>query len=96
MGLMRWVCYFIIGVGVGLTAFMMEVIEENLVEGRDRIIEKVLHHSDNDQFLAWGFLALWSFGLTVFASFLTIYVGPGANGSGIAEIIAVLNGVNYL
>ena len=95
VGLMRWVCYFIIGVGVGLTAFMMEVIEENLVEGRDRIIEKVLHHSDNDQFLAWGFLALWSFGLAVVASFLTIYVGPGANGSGIAEIFAVLNGVNY-
>jgi len=26
---------------------------------------------------------------------LTIYVGPGANGSGVAEIMAMLNGVNY-
>lgn len=95
VGILRWVCYFIIGVAVGLTAFLMELIEENLVDSRDKIIEKVLFHSNNDQFLAWGFLALWSFGLAVVASFLTIYVGPGATGSGMAEIIAVLNGVNY-
>ena len=29
------------------------------------------------------------------ASLLTIYVGPGANGSGIAEIMGLLNGINY-
>ena len=33
--------------------------------------------------------------IAAFASALTVYVGPGANGSGMAEIIAVLNGVNY-
>ena len=26
---------------------------------------------------------------------MTIYIGPGANGSGIAEIMGVLNGINY-
>ena len=29
------------------------------------------------------------------ATLLTIYFGPGANGSGIAEIMGMLNGVNY-
>lgn len=29
------------------------------------------------------------------ATLLTIYVGPGANGSGIAEIMGLLNGINY-
>ena len=29
------------------------------------------------------------------ACLLTIYVGPGANGSGIAEIMGLLNGINY-
>jgi len=26
---------------------------------------------------------------------MTVYIGPGANGSGIAELMAALNGVNY-
>ena len=29
------------------------------------------------------------------ACLLTIYVGPGANGSGVAEIMGLLNGINY-
>jgi len=33
--------------------------------------------------------------LVSIASALTIFVGPGANGSGIAELMACLNGVNY-
>ena len=28
-------------------------------------------------------------------SLMTVYYGPGANGSGVAEIIAVMNGINY-
>ena len=40
-------------------------------------------------------MAGWSFGLCAFASYLTVFVGPGANGSGIAELMAYLNGVNY-
>ena len=26
---------------------------------------------------------------------MTIYIGPGANGSGVAEIMGLLNGINY-
>ena len=29
------------------------------------------------------------------ATLLTVYVAPGATGSGVAEIMAMLNGVNY-
>lgn len=29
------------------------------------------------------------------ASLLTVYVGPGAMGSGVAEVMGLLNGVNY-
>lgn len=29
------------------------------------------------------------------ATLLTIYLGPGANGSGIAEIMGLLNGINF-
>lgn len=33
--------------------------------------------------------------LVLVATLLTIYVGPGANGSGVAEIMGLLNGINY-
>ena len=33
--------------------------------------------------------------LALSASLLTVYVAPGAYGSGVAEIMAYLNGVNY-
>lgn len=36
----------------------------------------------------------WGFIIASSATFLTIKFGPGANGSGIAELIAYLNGVN--
>ncbi len=29
------------------------------------------------------------------STLLTVFVGPGANGSGVAEIMGILNGVNY-
>jgi len=41
------------------------------------------------------FMAGWCFVLACIGSYLTITIGPGANGSGIAEIMAMLNGVNY-
>ena len=44
---------------------------------------------------AWLFLASFAFIYAIIASALTVYLGPGANGSGIAEIMAMLNGVNY-
>jgi len=46
------------------------------------------------QLLAWAFLSAWCFTIAAAASYLTINYGPGANGSGIAELIAYLNGVN--
>ena len=38
-----------------------------------------------------GFSAL----LVLISTSMTIFWGPGANGSGVAELIAYLNGVNY-
>lgn len=40
-------------------------------------------------------LAGWCFLFSATGSLMTIKLGPGANGSGIAEIMAYLNGVNY-
>jgi H+/Cl- antiporter ClcA len=58
-------------------------------------MQKVLSNSDNNQVLTWVFLAGFAFIYGIIASILTVYLGPGATGSGIAEIMALNNGVNY-
>tara|TARA_B110000285_G_scaffold213762_1_gene258409 strand:+ start:655 stop:942 length:288 start_codon:yes stop_codon:yes gene_type:complete len=45
--------------------------------------------------LAWLSLAGWCFTFAAIGSAMTIYIGPGANGSGIADLMAYINGINY-
>ena len=90
-----WLGYFLVGLIVGIIAFIMEIFENALVDLRDRWTTSVLDNTDNNQMLAWLFLIGFAFSLACIASILTIYVGPGAYGSGIAEIMAILNGVKY-
>jgi H+/Cl- antiporter ClcA len=73
----------------------MSKLEEWLIDSRTTISENILEQSEDNQFYAWLFLGGWCFAICCFASILTIKIGPGANGSGIAEIMAYLNGVNY-
>ena len=89
-----WLAYFFVGVSVGITAFIMEIMENSLVDLRDLWTDKILENTAENQLLAWLFLIAFAFNLACIASLLTIYVGPAANGSGIAEIMAILNGVN--
>lgn len=58
-------------------------------------MESIFHHNNNSLPLGWLFVFGWAFILATIGSILTIQLGPGATGSGIAEIIALLNGVNY-
>lgn len=94
----RWVCYILIGFLTGIIAFLMEQLEEYMVEWRNDIvsiiIEKYATNHTIAQLLAWVFLSAWCFTIGGAASYMTIRFGPGANGSGIAELIAYLNGVN--
>lgn len=33
--------------------------------------------------------------MVLIATLLTVYIGPGANGSGVVEVMGMLNGINY-
>lgn len=46
-------------------------------------------------FQGWLFYTGLSMFLVFISSCLTVYWGPGANGSGVAELIGYMNGVNY-
>lgn len=97
--LMRWISYFAIGFITGLIAFLMEIVEEYAVELRNLGVVSIMDvwikkNEGLAQLFAWAFLGAWCFAIAALASYLTITQGPGANGSGIAELIAYLNGVN--
>lgn len=97
----EWKAYVILGFIVGTIAFGMAVVEEflsdSIVEIMQHIIQKNLESGS-----AWGvYYGPWLFyagcsGICGFiASLMTTYYGPGAAGSGVAEFIGFINGINY-
>ena len=73
----------------------MSLFEEWIVEQRINFAQFVLLKTDNSQAAAWAALASWCFTFASVGSIMTIYIGPGANGSGIADLMAYINGINY-
>ena len=78
---------------MGVFAFLLDIIQEQLADLKYDNAKDVMH---NDSItLGWlvdlGFSALY----VLAAAILTIYVGPGAQGSGVAECMGYLNGVKY-
>lgn len=73
----------------------MALVEEWLVERRIHLAQYVLKYAGNNQAYAWATLASWCFSFAAVGSAMTIYIGPGANGSGIADLMAYINGINY-
>ena len=74
----------------------MALTEEWLIERRIHFARFALDNSGNNQAAAWAALASWCFLFASVGSAMTIYIGPGANGSGIADLMAYINGINYV
>ena len=51
--------------------------------------------SNGSQVNAWLFYAFYGSGLVLISCIMTTYWGTGAMGSGVAEVIGYINGVNY-
>ena len=92
---MEFVVYVIIGVLVGLTASVMSNIEEQVTAFRRNQADDLIDHNDGGLIVGWLFFTGISVTLVLLASVMTVYWGPGANGSGVAELMGYLNGVNY-
>lgn len=71
----------------------MDIIEESLVHFKDHFTQEQI--VDNSLYGSWMFYASFSAFLGVVSATLTTFWGPGASGSGVAEIIGYLSGVNY-
>lgn len=91
--LTRWIIHALIGVLVGSIAFFMNIVEEFFAHIR----------ADNTQHMITEGMeivrpyAFWSGYALVFALIgvvMTVYYGPYAAGSGVPEVMGMLNGVN--
>ena len=108
--LKEWLAYGLVGVFLGMTAFVMVTIEENLTGAIARTVNRMIKKAVSDANAAgtahfdiaateginpWLVFGFCSGGLGIIAGTMTTYWGQGAAGSGVAEMIGYLNGVNY-
>jgi len=94
--IMEWVAFSIIGLLTGLTAAIMSNLEEKITVFRRNHADDIIGgESKSDLVTGWLFFTGLSIACVLVASIMTVYWGPGANGSGVAELIGYLNGINY-
>ena len=89
----RWIAHFMVGVGTGTIAFIMATVEDFLTTKKSEFAQEGL--SDGHHWWPYLYYVGFAVACALTATLLTVYVGPGANGSGVAEIMGLLNGVNY-
>lgn len=87
--------YVIIGVLVGFTASIMSNIEEHVTAFRRETADSLINDDGSGIVLGWLFFSGISVAMVLVASIMTVFWGPGANGSGIAELMGYMNGINY-
>ena len=92
---MEWFAFVLVGLFTGFTAAIMTNIEENTTSFRKNFTDDIIGGDSNN--IVSGFLIFSgaSACLVLLSAIMTVYWGPGAYGSGVAELIAYLNGVNY-
>ncbi len=64
-----------------------------MTEFRARYLQDLIDR--NESTIAYVWYAGTGVFLVLCSVLLTVYVGPGANGSGVVEVMGLLNGVNY-
>jgi len=71
----------------------MDLMEESLVHFKDHYTQHAIEA--NNILSSWVFYALFSAFLGVLSCTMTTFWGPGAAGSGVAEIMGYVQGINY-
>ena len=89
-----WLAHFLIGIIMAVITFLLTVAEDKSALFKSDFVQKIIDNGGSSM-MAWAAYTGYGVAFVLIANLLTIYVGPGANGSGIAEIMGMLNGVNY-
>lgn len=88
--LSQWLAHAATGVSMGFIAWFLDVLVDNLASLKWQVAQGALDDSLSHGYASFVALSCL-FGAA--AGGLTVYYGPGAMGSGIAELIGYLNGV---
>ena len=90
-----WIVFAVIGVFVGAIAFILALAEEYLTEIKIWVTQHFmqLQHTEGALYTSFGFYVVFSVILASCAGVTTVYIAPGAAGSGIPELMGALNGV---
>ena len=92
---MEWVAYALIGLCTGLCTAIMSNTEVHFIHEKRILVDGVIGGADGSLLNGWFFFTGISIFFVLIASSATVYWAPGATGSGNAELIAYMNGVNY-
>jgi chloride channel 7 len=87
-----------VGALVGFIAYLMtieDVIGDWVIEHTTVMIQNYEDAGVDSVYQPWMFFAGWASVFGLIASVITTYYGPAAAGSGVAELVGYLNGVNY-
>ncbi len=90
-----WIAHGLVGITVATITWAMTTLEDGSAEFRSHFIQNIIDRNPESNVSAWAAYVVYAMVFVLIACLLTIYVGPGANGSGIAEIMGLLNGINY-
>lgn len=90
--LASWFAFFIVGVLMGTSAFLVDIIAEGLVLYKWKITQVALNGNAG---LGWFTFLVFSLIFGAGAAILTVFIGPGAAGGGTAELMGYFNGINY-
>ena len=92
---MIWLTYIIVGFLTGVLSFQLTYCEDKITEWKSHMVQTLIDNNSNHLSASYFYFAGIGVVFVTIASLLTVYVGPGAMGSGVAEVMGLLNGVNY-
>ena len=84
---LEWCVYGLTGLFTGFTASIMEYLEGKITNFRKTTADNLIGGSESDMWKSWSFFGGFSCLLALIATTTTVYWGPGANGSGVAELM---------
>ena len=90
-----WIMHIIVGIMTGTLCFCLTFCEDKMTVWRATNMQKLINEYDNELVASYFFYAGVAVAFVLFASSLTVYFGPGAMGSGVPEVMGMLNGINY-
>jgi len=88
-----WFAHLICGILVALLSFLLSSAEDELTLFRTKYLQNLIDEDKKPAAYFW--YAGSALILAFIAALLTVYIGPGAQGSGVVEVMGLLNGVNY-